>query len=186
MISGVIRRTPSHVVLDRSSVCSSPLSVSRESPEENMQCFNSFAANSVKRRSQAWTYTTNNGWIPKTDDSWHPQGPTRHRIWTARVIFIYSAAALLSSHDLQDGDDAAVKAVLERYQANGQLKFLQFAPKTLLCHAIIFKMHGWRLDVECKLGLKMFWAYCWDLSHQKAYWRKRAGVKVFAQWLQAS
>ena len=75
------------------------------------------------------------------------------------------AAALLSSHDLQDGDDAAVKAVLERYQANGQLKFLQFAPKTLLCHAIIFKMHGWRLDVECKLRLKMFWACCWDLSH---------------------
>eukprot|EP00434_Breviolum_minutum_P041988 symbB.v1.2.037358.t1/scaffold5495.1/size26502/3 len=32
----------------------------------------------------------------------------------------------------QDGDDAAVKAVLERYQANGQLKFLQFAPKTFL------------------------------------------------------
>ena len=37
-----------------------------------------------------------------------------------------------AGHRLQDGEDAEVKAVLQKYEATGALKFLRFTPKTLL------------------------------------------------------
>ena len=44
---------------------------------------------------------------------------------------------------VQDGEDATVKAVLQKYESTGQLKFMQFTPKTSLAFDILWRPERW-------------------------------------------
>jgi len=60
---------------------------------------------------------------------------------TKKNVFCPQLSWAAGHWPLQDGEDAEVKAVLQKYQATGALQFLHFTPKALL----------WRTWLNCRV-----------------------------------